>query len=240
MNEQNIKIPNHIAIILDGNGRWAKERGLTRSQGHEKGFENLKKISEYIFSKGVKVLSVYAFSTENFKRSKAEVDFLMNIFSSKFKEYSDYMKDKNIKIVFSGKRLAPLPDRVINIINQVEDDTKENTGGIFNICINYGAHSEIVEATKKICKLVKNNELEIDDITEENFNHYLFQDLPPVDLMIRTSGELRISNFMLWQISYAELYFPKCYFPDFSYEEFDKALIEYTRRDRRFGSIKNE
>ena len=240
MKEQQIKIPNHIAIILDGNGRWAQARGLTRSEGHEAGFENLKKISEYIFKKGIKVLSVYAFSTENFKRSKGEVDFLMNIFESKFKEYSKYMKEKNIKIVFSGKRLSPLPKGVIKVINEVEEDTKNNTGGIFNICINYGGRSEIVEATKKISKLVKNSELNEEDITEELFNKHLFQDLPDVDLMIRTSGELRISNFLLWQISYAELYFPKCYFPDFNEEELDNALIEYTKRDRRFGSINNE
>lgn len=240
MNEVNLKIPNHVAIILDGNGRWAKERGLSRSQGHEAGFENLKRIADYIYLKGVKVLSVYAFSTENFKRSKAEVDFLMNIFEYKFREYSDYMKEKNVKIVFSGKKLAPLPKGVIKTMEIVEEETKNNTGGILNICINYGGHSEIVEATKKISELVLNNELDIEDITEEKMSHYLFQDLPPVDLMIRTSGEIRISNFMLWQIAYAELYFPKCYFPDFNEMEFDNALYEYTKRDRRFGGINNE
>lgn len=240
MNEQNIKIPNHVAIILDGNGRWAQEKGLSRSQGHLAGFENLKQLSEYIFSKGTKVLSVYAFSTENFKRSKIEVDFLMNLFASKFKEHSNQLKDKNIKIVFSGKKIAPLPESVIRAMNEVEEETKNNTGGIFNICVNYGGRSEIVEATKKISGLVKNNELDIDDITEEIYNHYLFHDLPDVDLMIRTSGELRISNFLLWQISYAELYFPKCYFPDFNEEEYDIALLEYTKRDRQFGSLNNE
>jgi len=240
MNGQNLKIPNHVAIILDGNGRWAKERGLTRSQGHEAGFTNLKRLAEYVLSSGTKILSVYAFSTENFKRSKNEVDFLMNIFISKFKEYSEYLKSKNIKVVFSGKREAPLPKTVIKVINEVEEDTRDNTGGIFNICVNYGGCSEIVEATKKISLLVKNNDLDINDINEEMFSHYLFQDLPPIDLMIRTSGEVRISNFMLWQLSYAELYFPNCYFPDFNEEEYDKAILEYTRRDRRFGSIKNE
>ena len=240
MNEKNLKIPNHVAIILDGNGRWAKEKGLTRSQGHEAGFNNLKHIAEYIFSTGVKVLSVYAFSTENFKRSKIEVDFLMNIFESKFLEYSQDLKEKNIKVVFSGKRMAPLPNGLINTINKVEEMTKDNTGGIFNICVNYGGRSEIIEATKKMVTLVQNNELDIEDITEENFGHYLFQDLPDVDLMIRTSGEVRISNFLLWQISYAELYFPHCYFPDFNDEEYDKAVLEYTKRDRRFGSINNE
>ena len=240
MNEQKIKIPNHVAIILDGNGRWAQEKGLSRSQGHSAGFENLKELAEYVFSKGVKVLSVYAFSTENFKRSKPEVDFLMNLFASKFKEYSKQLKEQNIKLVFSGKKLAPLPDSVINTMNEAEELTKDNTGGIFNICVNYGGRSEIVEATKKISTKVLNNELNVEDITEEEFNHYLFQDLPDVDLMIRTSGEQRISNFLLWQISYAEFYFPHVFFPDFDKEEFDKALLEYTKRDRRFGSINNE
>lgn len=240
MNEQRLKIPNHVAIILDGNGRWAKEKGFSRSKGHEAGHENLKVLADYIFSTGTKVLSVYAFSTENFKRSKVEVDFLMNLFDSKFKELSSKLKDKNIKIVFSGKKLSPLPQGVINIMNEMEEETKDNTGGIFNICVNYGGRSEIVEATKKISELVKENKINIDDISEETFNKYLFHDLPDVDLMIRTSGELRISNFLLWQISYAELYFPKCYFPDFDSKEYDKAVLEYTKRDRRFGSISNE
>jgi len=240
MNTENLKIPNHVAIILDGNGRWAKEKGLSRSKGHEAGFENLKQLSEYIFLKGTKVLSVYAFSTENFKRSKAEVDFLMNIFESKFLEYSNELKEKNIKLVFSGLKEAPLPKGVINTMKKAEDLTENNTGGIFNICINYGGRSEIIEATKKITRKVLNNEISIEDITEENFNKYLFQDLPDVDLMIRTSGEERLSNFLLWQNSYAEFYFPKTYFPDFNEEEYDKALLEYTKRDRRFGSINNE
>jgi len=234
MDKSNLKIPNHVAIILDGNGRWAKEKGLTRSEGHKAGFENLKGLVEYILSTGTKVLSVYAFSTENFKRSKEEVDFLMNIFQSKFKEYSNTLKKKNIKIVFSGIRLAPLPEGVIKVINEVEEETKNNTGGIFNICINYGGRAEIVDAVNKIINSSDKF------ITEETFKKYLYNDLPDIDLLIRTSGEIRISNFMLWQLSYAELYFPKCYFPDFDYQEYDKALIEYTKRDRRFGGIKNE
>lgn len=234
MNEMNLKIPNHVAIILDGNGRWAKEKGLTRSQGHEAGFENLKSLAEYVFSKGVKVLSVYAFSTENFKRSKFEVDFLMNIFQSKFKEYADDLQEKNIKVVFSGKRAAPLPEGVIKTINEVEELTKNNSGGIFNICVNYGGRAEIVDAVNKIIEAGET------EVTEDIFGAYLYNDLPEVDLMIRTSGEVRISNFLLWQISYAELYFPKCYFPDFNAEQFDLALLEYTKRDRRFGGITNE
>ncbi len=240
MDYSKLKIPTHVAIILDGNGRWAQEQGLTRSQGHKSGFENLKTLSRYIFNKGIKVLSVYAFSTENFKRSKEEVSFLMNLFASEFKNYSDLMNEQGIKVVFSGERKAPLPDKVIDIIEEVEEATKQNTRGILNICINYGGHSEIVNATKKICKLVLENKLSIDDITEENFSQYLFNDLPPVDLLIRTSGEIRISNFMIYQLSYAEMYFPKTYFPAFDAAEFDKAIVEYTKRDRRFGGINYE
>ena len=236
MDYSNLKVPNHVAIILDGNGRWAKERGLTRSMGHDAGFTNLKNISKYILSKGIKVLSVYAFSTENFKRSKDEVDYLMNIFANRFKGWSKVFNRENIKVVFSG-RDKPLPNKVLKAMKELEEATKDNTKGILNICINYGGRSELVDTCKKIGKMVENKEISIDDIDEELVSRNLYNDLPDVDLMIRTSGELRLSNFMLWQNSYAEFYFPKTYFPDFDEEEFDKAIIEYTKRDRRFGNI---
>lgn len=236
MDYSNLKVPNHVAIILDGNGRWAKERGLTRSMGHDAGFTNLKNISKYILSKGIKVLSVYAFSTENFKRSKDEVDYLMNIFTSKFKSCIKDFNKENIKVIFSG-RDKPLPNKVLKAMKELEEATKDNTKGILNICINYGGRSELVDTCKKIGKMVENKEISINDIDEELVSRNLYNDLPDVDLMIRTSGELRLSNFMLWQNSYAEFYFPKTYFPDFDEEEFDKAIIEYTKRDRRFGNI---
>ena len=236
MDYSNLKVPNHVAIILDGNGRWAKERGLTRSMGHDAGFTNLKNVSKYILSKGIKVLSVYAFSTENFKRSKDEVDYLMNIFANRFKGWSKVFNRENIKVVFSGRN-KPLPDKVLKAMKELEEATKDNTKGILNICINYGGRSELVDTCKKISKMVENKEISIDDIDEELVSRNLYNDLPDVDLMIRTSGELRLSNFMLWQNSYAEFYFPKTYFPDFDEEEFDKAIIEYTKRDRRFGNI---
>ncbi len=236
MDYSNLKVPNHVAIILDGNGRWAKERGLTRSMGHDAGFINLENISKYILSKGIKVLSVYAFSTENFKRSKDEVDYLMNIFANRFKGWSKVFNKENIKVVFSG-RDKPLPNKVLKAMKELEEATKDNTKGILNICINYGGRSELVDTCKKIGKMVENEEISIDDIDEELVSRNLYNDLPDVDLMIRTSGELRLSNFMLWQNSYAEFYFPKTYFPDFDEEEFDKAIIEYTKRDRRFGNI---
>ena len=236
MDYSNLKVPSHVAIILDGNGRWAKERGLTRSMGHDAGFTNLKNISKYILSKGIKVLSVYAFSTENFKRSKDEVDYLMNIFTSKFKSCIKDFNKENIKVIFSG-RDKPLPNKVLKAMKELEEATKDNTKGILNICINYGGRSELVDTCKKIGKMVENKEISINDIDEELVSRNLYNDLPDVDLMIRTSGELRLSNFMLWQNSYAEFYFPKTYFPDFDEEEFDKAIIEYTKRDRRFGNI---
>lgn len=233
-----MNIPNHVAFILDGNGRWAKDRGLTRSEGHQEGFENLRELCKYIINKGVKVFSVYAFSVENFKRSKQEVDFLMNLFAKGFKKYEKEMNKENIKIVFSGIRKSPLPDDVLKIIEEVEETTKNNTKGIFNICINYDSQCEIVDATKKIIEDVKSGKLDFSDITKEVFNGYLYQELPPIDLLIRTSGENRLSGFMLWQASYAEFYFSEIHFPAFKSKDFDKALEIYNTRDRRFGGIK--
>ena len=230
-----LKIPNHVGIILDGNGRWAKERGKARSYGHLEGFKTLKKLAKYVFSKGVKVLSVYAFSTENFKRSKEEVDFLMNLFVEKFNELEDL---KDVKIVFSGIKDFPLPENVLKVMKELEEKTKDNEKYIFNICVNYGGQSEIVDATKKIVNEVLENKLNINDINTNMFSKYLYNDLPPIDFLIRTSGEQRVSNFMLWQISYSEFYFPDVYFPDFDEKEFDKAMLVYNKRDRRFGSIK--
>lgn len=240
MDYTKLKIPNHVAIILDGNGRWAKERGLTRSEGHKVGFDNLVGLSKHVFKTGVKYLSVYAFSTENFKRSKEEVNFLMNIFEKKFKQYAEELKKDNIRVVFSGGRCKPVRNKLISIINYCEELTENCTGGIMNICFNYGSHLEIVEAIKKINKDIINNIISLDEIDEDMIYRYMFQNLPPIDFLIRTSGEVRLSNFMLYQLSYAELYFPKTYFPAFDNNEFDNALLEYTKRDRRFGGINYE
>ena len=233
MDLQNLKIPNHVAIILDGNGRWAKERGKKRTEGHREGYKNLKEISKYILNMGTKVLSVYAFSTENFKRPQEEVDFLMDLFMQGFNKDAKFFQKENIKVVFSGRR-ENLRKDVLDAMDKMTETTKNNTKGTLNICLNYGGRAEIVDAINKMLTSGINN------IDEDTFKKYLYHDLPDVDLMIRTSGEVRISNFLLWQISYAELYFPNCYFPDFNQEEYDKALLEYTKRDRRFGSLNNE
>ena len=236
MNYSELKIPNHVGIVLDGNGRWAKERGLRRSEGHKAGYENLKKLCIHIIKKGVKYLSVYAFSTENFKRSEEEVGYLMNLIVKKFKKDAKFFVENNVKVIFSGTKEGLRKD-VLEAMDYISGLTVDNNGGVFNICFNYGSHLEITDMTKKIAKSVKCGEIEIEDIDEELINKNLYNDLPPVDFFIRTSGEQRVSNFMLWQISYAEFYFPKVYFPDFNAEEFDKALVEYTKRDRRFGGI---
>ncbi len=232
-----LNIPNHVAIIMDGNGRWAQNRNYKRTKGHQMGAKVLKKISEYAFNKKVKVLSVFAFSTENWKRSKEEVDYIMNLFVSIFKENYESMKKRGVRVVFSGLR-SKLSDKVLKLIDKMTLETKDNKNGVFNICINYGGQDEIVEATKKIASKVKEGIIDVNDINKEMYNNYMFNDLPPIDLMIRTSGEYRISNFMLWQMAYSELYFTDTLWPDFDEKEFDLALESFNKRDRRYGGVK--
>lgn len=234
-----MNIPKHVAIIMDGNGRWATKRNLSRSIGHLEGSKTLKKIVEYAFSNGIEILSVFAFSTENFKRSKEEVNYLMNLFVKMFKDYFDELNEKGIKIVFSKKE-SGLPDKLENIIKDVTEKTKDNKNGIFNVCINYGGQDEIVDVVKKISKKVLDGNINIDDINKNIIGENLYQKLPPIDLLIRTSGEYRISNYMLWQMAYSEMYFTNTYFPDFDEFELKKAIEEYSKRDRRFGNIEDK
>ena len=229
------KIPRHVAIILDGNGRWATKRGLKRSEGHKAGFENLKKLTKHIMTTGVEILSIYAFSTENFKRDKEEVDYLMDLLVKKFKELIDNVPE--VKIVFSGRKDG-LRDDVVNTIKEIEDITKNNDKGLLNICFNYGGKSDIVDATKNIVNDVLEGKININDINENNYINYLYNSIPDIDLLIRTSGEERISNFMLFQSAYAEMYFPSVLFPDFKNKDFDEALTVYSNRNRRFGGNK--
>lgn len=229
----------HLGIIVDGNGRWAKERGLERSVGHLEGSKNLEKLILFISDeKLVKYLSLYVFSTENFSRDKKEVDYLMKLFMKWFNKSKKLYKDRNIKILFSGRK-DRLDKKVIKAMDELEEDTKNNTGLVVNFCLNYGGRAEIVDASKKIVEDVLNNKISVNTIDEELFSKYLYKELPDVDFLIRTSGEMRVSNFMLWQISYAEFYFPDTYFPDFDTECLLKAFEEYKKRDRRFGKINN-
>lgn len=233
------KMPNHVAIIMDGNGRWAQKRGLKRTKGHQKGAEVLKKISEYVYDKKIKVLSVFAFSTENWKRDKEEVDYLMDLFLKAFKDNFDAVKKKGVRVVFSGLK-DKLSDKVVKAMEKMSEETKNNNNGVFNICLNYGGQDEIVNASKKISEDVLNGNLSINDINKDSFGKYLFNDLPPIDLLIRTSGEYRISNFMLWQMAYAELYFTDTLWPDFDEKQMDKAIEVFNNRDRRFGGVKKK
>ena len=234
---ENIVIPKHVGIIMDGNGRWAKMRGSTRSFGHLEGSKTLENIALYAIECGVQVLSVYAFSTDNFKRSKEEVDYLMDLFITMFNKKMKKIKDNDIKVIFSGRRES-LREDVLASMDKIVEETKNNKRGIFNICLNYGGQEEIVDATKKIVELVNNGELNIDDIDKNSFYRYLYNNLPPLDLLIRTSGEYRLSNFMPYQSTYSEFYFTDTLFPDFNNQEFDRAVESYNKRDRRFGNAK--
>ncbi len=227
------KLPNHLAIILDGNGRWAKKRGLPRTMGHRQGVETLVKIVRYCSEIGIKNLTVYAFSTENWNRPEQEVNYLMNLLEEYFKGLGKKLKNRNIKLKVIGEKTR-LSDKLISIINEVQEETKNNTGMIFNIAFNYGSKDEIINAVKN---MVNDNVT----ITKENLDNYLYtNESGNVDLLIRTSGEQRISNFLLWQIAYAEFYFTDVHWPDFKEKELEKALDNYQNRDRRFGGLKDE
>jgi len=230
----NKEYPSHVAMILDGNRRWAKERGLPQLKGHQKGVDNICDLAPYILDKGVKVLSVYAFSIENFKRTQNEVDYLMDIFVKTFNKKFEKLHKENIKIVFSGRR-EPLREDVLKAMDKIVEKTKNNQKGILNICLNYGGRQEIIDGMKKLFNDLKEDKIKIEEIDDNYFYKYMYQDLPPIDLLIRTSGEQRLSNFMLYQMSYAEMYFSNLYFPDFNKEEFEKAIDIYNKRDRRFG-----
>lgn len=233
------QLPNHIGIIMDGNGRWATSRGLSRTEGHKAGAKNLKQLLMHILDIGIPYVSIYAFSTENFNRSKEEVTGLMNLFIQLFKSEFSFLKKENVRVCFSGRR-EPLPKKVLSSMDKIQEETKRGAKATLNICLNYGGQDEIIDAVKKVSAKVKNGELMIENINKEQIEANLYQLLPPLDFVIRTSGEMRISNFMLWQSSYAEYYFPEVYFPDFNAKEFDKALLIYQKRNRRFGGNKNE
>lgn len=230
-------LPNHVGIIMDGNGRWATERNLPRSKGHKAGSENLKKLCDHIFDLGIPILSIYAFSTENFKRDKKEVDYLMNLFVQMFEKEFSFLKKKDVKVLFSG-RSENLPKQVLTVMDKLERETQNCKKAIFHICLNYGGQYEILDMVKKIATKVEEGNLTTSNIDFKTIRENLYQNLPDLDLVIRTSGEMRMSNFLLYQSAYAEYYFPKTYFPDFDEKEFDLAIEEYQKRTRKFGGTK--
>lgn len=222
---------------MDGNGRWAKERGLIRQKGHEAGVERLKKITRNCVDLGIPYLTVFAFSTENWGRPKAEVDFLLKLFRIALKDYKAELIEKKVKVTFLGER-HNLPLSILDLMEDLEESTREFKCLYLNIAFNYGSRKEIIEAAKV---LLKEKESEIDLLGEEDFSSSLYtRGMPDVDLLIRPGGELRLSNFLLWQSAYAELYFLDTYWPDFDEDELAKALQEYNRRQRRFGKLKGD
>ena len=229
-------IPNHIAIIMDGNRRWARERKIDYRLGHKEGAKTLEKIVRYSKKVGIKYITVYAFSTENWKRSDEEVGALMLLLKTYLDDYSKRADSENIKVKVLGD-ISALSEGLQKSIKKCEERTKDNDGILFCIGINYGGRDEIVHAVKNIAEDVKNNKLDVDDISEKLIDDYLYTaGIPDPDLVIRTSGELRISNFLPWQIVYSEFLFLDKYWPDFSEEDIDLAIEEYQRRNRKFGA----
>lgn len=231
------EFPEHVAIILDGNGRWAKQRGRERTYGHQVGAANVKTIVRAAGHMGIKVLTLYAFSTENWKRPSLEVRFLMKLFKNYLISQLRELIADNVQVHIVGEPSA-LSDGLRKEIAQCEKDTAGNDGLILNVAINYGGRMEIVQGVKHIAEQVKKGELSPEDITEDTITASLYpSDAKDVDLMIRTGGESRISNFLLWQISYGELYFTPVLWPDFTEQELQKAVDWFTGRDRRFGGL---
>ena len=231
------RLPKHIGVIMDGNGRWAKKRGLPRSAGHSAGAESLKKIVTECNKMGIKYITVYAFSTENWKRPKDEVDFLMNLLMDYLKNAKTTLAGENVVIKAIGSR-KELSEELREEIKKTEEFTKNNNGIVMNIALNYGSREEIVNSVKEICKNVCDGKCSVDDINAQMISDNLYTaSQPDPDLIIRTSGEERISNFLLWQIAYSEFYFTKKLWPDFMVRDLHEAIIEYQNRNRRYGGV---
>ena len=234
-----MRVPNHIAIILDGNGRWAQKRGMPRSFGHVKGCENLEDICEVAKELGVKYLTVYAFSTENWKRSKEEVDGLMKLFRNYLKKCIKISQKNNIRVKVIGD-ITAFDSDIQESIKKLEDFSKDFTDLHFQIALNYGSRDEITRAVNRMLEDQKAGKLET-PVSEDTISDYLdTAGIPDPDLMIRTSGELRLSNYLLWQLAYSEFYFTDVPWPDFKKEELVKAIEKYNERDRRYGGVKEE
>ena len=234
------RLPKHIAIIMDGNGRWAKQKGMIRAFGHENGTKAVREVVEASAEIGIENLTLYAFSTENWKRPKLEVQTLMRLLVSSLKKEIKTLQDNNIKLSAIGN-LTTLPTRVFNELNEVIEQTKANKRMTLTLALSYGSREELINTVKEISIKVKNNIISPEKIDESIINEHLYtRNLPDVDLLIRTSGEQRISNFLLWQIAYSELYFTSTLWPDFTKEHLYEAIIEYQKRERRFGKTSEQ
>ena len=232
------KLPQHVAVIMDGNGRWAKQQGLPRIEGHRRGANILKEILRACNDWGIKTLTAYAFSTENWGRPMTEVNFLMTLFEKLIRKELQEMNEEGVRIRFIGD-LSPLPESLKQEIDHSMATTQNNKGVNFNVAINYGSRLEIVKACQAIAEKVAAGELSPDIIDENTISQYLYTSASPdPDLLIRTSGEMRLSNFLLWQLAYTEIYVTDTLWPDFNCTEFKTALVQYQQRDRRFGKVK--
>lgn len=234
--EENVKkLPSHIAIIMDGNRRWAREKGMKATDGHRVGADTLEKILTYCNKIGIEFLTVYAFSTENWKRSKEEVGVLMKLLRAYLEKLAKRATGENVKIRVIGD-IEAFEEDIKNLIIKITEKTKKNTGLTLNIALNYGGRLELLYAMKNIAQKVKEGNIEVDNISEELISSELYtENQPDPDLLIRTSGEQRISNFLLWQLAYTEMYFINKYWPDFTNDDLDNAIDEYNKRNRRFG-----
>ena len=235
-----MNVPRHIAIILDGNGRWAKQKGMPRGYGHVKGCENLEKVCEYARELGVRYLTVYAFSTENWKRSREEVEGLMKLFRDYLKKCIKISKKWQMRVRVIGE-VSAFDKDIQDSVRTLEEFSSQYDKLHFQLALNYGSRDEIVRGVRKLLTECQEGKLRPDDITEERLGDHLdTAGLPDPDLLIRTSGELRLSNFLLWQLAYTEFYFADVHWPDFDREELVKAIEQYNKRDRRYGGVKEE
>ncbi len=231
------KLPNHIAIIMDGNGRWARKRGFMRVRGHEEGVNSVREITTECAKKHIGQLTLYAFSNENWKRSKTEVNFLMRMLKKFLIAERKTIRDNDIKLRTIGRTEA-LPDNVKKELSISMAESKNNKGMILCLALNYGGRAEIIDATKKLAADVKKGVRKLKDIDEDVFKEYMYTaDMSDPDLLIRTGGEMRVSNFLLWEVSYAELWFTSVYWPEFKKKHLDEALKDYAKRERRFGGL---
>ena len=229
--------PKNIAVIMDGNGRWAEQRNKNRSAGHKEGVKTLKKIVKAAANLSIESLTVYAFSTENWKRPKSEVDFLLTLMRRTMRSEVDELLENGVKVNFLGRK-KPLSSKLIEEIEYIEKKSFQNDSLTLNIAFNYGGRAEITDAAKKMAEDYKNDKIALADFDEKSFEEYLYQkDLNDVELLIRTGGDLRLSNFLLWQAAYAELYFIDKFWPDFTEEDLKKAIAEFEKRKRRFGGL---
>lgn len=230
-------LPSHVAIIMDGNGRWARQRGLVRIRGHKEGIESVREITRECAKRHLKQLTLYAFSQENWKRPKREVNLLMKLLKEFLVKERKEIEENNIRLTAIG-RISGLPEDVQRELAISIEESKDNTGMVLCLALNYGGRSEIVDAAKDIAKSVKDGKMDLDEITEETFKKFLYTgEMTDPDLLIRTGGEMRVSNFLLWEISYTELWVTPICWPDFRKEHLEEAMKDYARRERRFGGL---